>query len=486
MKSIGKISHPASMYFLLTMAVVFCSWILNVYGFGVADPETGEWIQVLSLLSPEGIRWSLRNVVSNFTGFAPLGMVLVALLGIGLARHSGFMDACIRKVVRGKHRAKAVLWCVIGCGLLSNVIGDAGYVILLPVASMLFQSVGLPPAAGIVVAYVSVACGYSANLLMSTMDPILAATTQGVADDAGLATVQVGALSNYYFFLVSTPLLAGVIYRVARRRLWPCGKEDSLPAVPGRSTQLSRKEGRALGLALWMGAFYLLVILLVTFSPWGILRGVSGGLLRSPFIAGALFLISLGIGLMGMIYGFASGRYRADADVVAGFQHPVKLLGVYLVIAFWASQMFACLSYSHLDTWLVLAGGGFMSEVLGRCAGLGALCLFTLYVAVANLFMVSATAKWSLLAAVFLPVMLANGLPADAIQCAYRIGDSATNAITPFMFYMPWVLAYLRQYDRTATCLTLLKRTWPFTVAVTLAWMALLAVWYVTGLPFGL
>lgn len=172
MKSKWRMPHPATMFLLLTMAVVFLSWICDIYGLKVTLPQSGEDIRVQSLLSPEGIRWWLRNAIKNFTGFAPLGMVIIAMFGLGVAQHSGFIDACIRLGVGNrKEKRKVILWVIV-LGLLSNVIGDGGYIILLPIAAMLFQWVGLHPIAGIVTAYVSVACGYSANIVLSTDGPV--------------------------------------------------------------------------------------------------------------------------------------------------------------------------------------------------------------------------------------------------------------------------------------------------------------------------
>lgn len=200
--------HPATMFFLLTLGVIFLSWIFDVYGLSVRLPHTGEEIRVQSLLSPEGIRWLLRHVVTNFTGFAPLGLVIVAMFGIGVAQHSGFIDACIRKGIRGRVRNPwRIILSVIVLGLLSNVVGDAGYIILLPIAATLFHSVGLHPIGGIIAAYVSVSCGYSANILLSTLDPMLAATTQEAADMTNVLGGRIGPLCNYYFFCVSTSLL---------------------------------------------------------------------------------------------------------------------------------------------------------------------------------------------------------------------------------------------------------------------------------------
>ncbi|GAE16678.1 aminobenzoyl-glutamate transport protein [Bacteroides pyogenes JCM 6292] len=340
------------MFFLLTLAVVFLSWICDIYGLKVTLPQSGEDIRVQSLLSPEGIRWWLRNAIKNFTGFAPLGMVIIAMFGLGVAQHSGFIDACIRMGVGKNHDKKKIIWGVIILGLLSNAIGDGGYIILLPIAAMLFQWVGLHPIAGIVTAYASVACGYSANIVLSTVDPLLAHITQ----EAALTLIgyqgNTEPLCNYFFMSVSTAVIAGVVYWVTIRYLLPALGEYGGKVKVEAYRPLSRKERRGIMMSVVVAAIYVAIILWLTFSSYGILRGVNGGLMHSPFIAGILFLLSLGIGITGMAYGFSSGNYRGDNDVIEGLTLPIKLLGVYFVIAFFAAQMFACFEYSiWINAW---------------------------------------------------------------------------------------------------------------------------------------
>ena len=485
MKSKWHMPHPATMFLLLTLVVIFISWIFDIYGLSVSLPQTGEEIRVQSLLSPEGIRWLLRHVVTNFTGFAPLGLVIVAMFGIGVAQHSGFIDACIRKSVRKQRQNPwRIVTCVIILGLLSNVVGDAGYIILIPIAATLFLSVGLHPIGGIITAYVSVSCGYSANILLSTLDPLIATTTQEAADQTNVSLGKIGPLSDYYFLFVSTFLLIFLIYYITRKNLLPA-LGDYMENVNFLGyKQLSRKERRAILGAFVVGLLYVMLILWATFSSWGILRGVNGGLIHSPFIVGILFLLSFGIGLMGMVYGFASGRYRTDGDVIEGLTQPMKLLGVYFVIAFFAAQMFACFEYSHLDKCIAILGADLLSSL--RLGSLWILILFILFTALINLIMVSATSKWAFMSFIFVPVLAGMGISPDVTQCAYRIGDSATNAITPFMFYMPLVLTYMQQYGKQSTYGSLLKYTWRYSLAILLAWTALFILWYITGLPLGL
>lgn len=484
MRNKWRMPHPATMFFLLTLVVIFLSWICDIYGMGVRLPQTGEYIRVQSLLSPEGIRWLLRHVITNFTGFAPLGMVVIAMFGVGLAQHSGFIDACIRRGLRNRQEKRKIILGVIFLGLLSNVVGDAGYIILLPIAATLFHSVGLHPVAGIITAYASVSCGYSANVMLTTVDPLIARTTQEAALIGGVSQGSIGPLSNYYFMLASTFLIAGIVYWITRRSLIP-----SLGVYNGGTRfesykQLSYKERRALLMAMFVGILYLVLIFCLTFTSFGILRGVNGGLIHSPFIAGILFLISLGIGLIGMTYGFGSGRYRSDGDVINALAQPMKLLGVYFVIAFFAAQMFACFEYSRLDKCLAILGANLLSSV--ELGALPTLVLFILFSAMINLIMVSATAKWAFMAFIFIPMFARMGISPDVTQCAFRIGDSVTNPIAPFMFYMPLVLTYMQQYDKHATYGSLLKYTWRYSFYVLIAWTLLFIFWYITRLPLGL
>ncbi len=483
MKSRWHTLHPATMFFLLTLAVVFLSWICDIYGLKVTLSQTGEDIRVQSLLSPEGVRWWLKNVITNFTGFAPLGMVVIAMFGVGIALHSGFIEACIRIVIGERKNTRKIIILVIVLGLLSNAIGDGGYIILLPIAAILFQWVGLHPVAGIVIAYVSVACGYSANIILSTMDPLLAHTTQEAA------LIQTGyqgntePLCNYFFMSASTIIITAIVYGISQRYLFPALGEYSGNMGNEKHRSLSRKERRGVIFAIVTACIYVGIILWFALSPYGILRGVNGGLMHSPLIAGILFLLSFGAAITGMVYGFVSGRYHSDNNVAEGFTRPIQLLGEYFVIAFFAAQMFSCFEYSHLDKCLIIMSANIFSSF--DFSPLFALITFIIFTAFINLIMVSATSKWALLSFIFIPIFYQKGIAPDMVQCAFRIGDSSTNAITPFLFYMPLALTYMRQYDKRITYIFLLKYTWRYSLAILGGWTVLFVVWYLLGLPIG-
>ncbi len=483
MKNRHRQLHPATLYFLLSVVVVLFSWMGDIYGLKEVLPATGEEIRIRSVLSAEGIRWFLRHVVTNFTGFAPFGMVVMVLFGLGVAEHSGFLQACARRFLHGPRSLHAVMLSVIVVGILSNVVGDAGYILLVPLAAFLFRAVGAHPVAGLVTAYVSVACGYSANLFVSTMDPLLSRITCDAVVASGVVAAPVGALSNSFFMGASTVLLMVLIFWLSRRLVHRLGAYES-ELFLSEPNPLSRKERRPFVLAWLVGLLYLLIIAFATFSPWGILRGITGGMTRSPFIVGALFLFSLGLGLMGVVYAFALGRYRTDADVVRGLTQQFPTMGVYFVLAFFASQLMACFSYSQLDKWIAVRGAWWLSSL--SLSGDAFLLLFIAVIAVLNLFMVSSTAKWSLLSFLFIPLFVGMGISPDWVQCAYRIGDSTTNAITPFMFYMPFVLACLLHYAPEIGYIDLFRYIWRYTLVIGLGWVAFFFGWYFLGFPLGL
>ena len=409
-------------------------------------------------------------------------MGIVARLGIGVAQHAGPIDVCMQSLSRDRHSRILAIWSVIILGILSNAIGDAGYIILLPISASLFYHNKLHPIAGIITAYVSVACGYSANIVLSTMDPLLARISGEVSETIGISQYQVGTLSNYLFMSASTLVIALIIYLITVKKLIPqTGASDY---TINTNWNLSRKERRALIISLSVGLLYLIIILFSTFSSFGILRGVSGNLMRSPFIMGILFLISFGLGLMGMVYGLCVAKYRSDIDIIEGFTKPMRLIGLYLVIAFFAAQMFACLEYSRIDKYLAIVGANMFYNV--DLSPLSLLVLFIIFCAFINLIMVSATSKWGIISFIFIPMFSTIGINPDMVQCAFRIGDSSTNAITPFLFYMPLVLAYMQQYNKQANYLTLLNYTWRYSLYTLLSWIVLFIVWYITRLPLGL
>lgn len=483
MRSRRGLIHPATLFILLTLGVVLLVWLFDIYGLSVYDAQSNSYLRVQNLLNAEGVRWLMRHSLSNFTEFAPLGMAIVSLLGIGIAEDSGYLEAASHQLLRWKIPSNAILVFIILLGVLSNVVGDMGYVFLIPLVAVLSPRFGIHPVASVLITFVSVACGYSANLMLSSMDPLLARITGEVSTLNGIVTVSTGSYINYYFLIASTFLITGVVFLLSKYRLIPQLEKREYTIEPMVRKVLSHREKRSLIISSAVGTLFLAVIMWLTFSSIGLFRGVSGELLRSPFIMGALVVLSSGLGLTGLIYGLSSGRYRNQLDVVKGLTVGVRQLSVFFVIVFFAAQFFACLAYTRLDQFVILYLGQLTAHLsLGVTSSL---VVFILYVTTVNLVMVSAVGKWALIAPVFIPLFWSMGVSPDILQAAYRIGDSATNGITPFLYYIPFVLAVLAQYKKKISFSFLFKNTWYFSVTILISWILLFFIWFELGIPFG-
>lgn len=475
--------HPATTYVLLLLFIIIASWICDIYGVRVTDPQTGGTIFIQNLLNAEGIRWLIKHVQSNFLSFDTFGMGVVTILGIGVAEHSGFINALTRQFTKHHYNQRTIILIVIIAGVCSSVMGDIGYILLLPIAVYLFKGAKLPQQAGIIVALVSVSCGFGANILITSIEPIIVRYTQEVAELNNISQSHIGIMSNYWFSVVSMIPQIYTIYRITTKHLIPqLLKKEPVSDEPNKS--LSKKEQHALRNALVFGAIYLVIVCIATFSPWGILRGVMGDLIHSPFIYGSLFIISFGIGMMGVVYGFSTNIYESDKDVIGGFTHLLKLLGNFLVISFFASQLFACISYSNLDEYLLVNAGQWFSSCRWTHPII-ALFIFILLTASLNLFVTSGTHKWSVLAYFAIPILSKLSISPDIVQSSFHIGDSVNTFITPFLPYAAWVLAWLIYFDKRSSFDTLIRYTWRYSLAMFSVWTGLFILWFALKIPFG-
>ena len=474
----NRLPPPTLLFMGLGVAVLLLSWLCAVLGVGAVHPITSEPISAVNLLSGEGLRRILLNTVSNFTSFAPLGTVLVAMLGIGIAERSGWLAALLRRIV-DMVPPSALCPAVVLAGILSSIAADTGYVVLIPLAALVFRSSGRSPLAGIAAAFAGVSAGYSANVIIGPLDAILA----GISSEAiALLHPQqsVSATANWYFIAVSTVVLTITATWVNRAlgesRLPPTDADADVTAMP----EAGPKEGRAMHRTAWCSAGILLLLLLAAVPQQGVLRLPGGG---SAVLSGMVVIVSLWAAVCGALYGYAAGTFRRGNDVVAAMEHSMRDMAGYLVLMFFAAQFVAWFDWTKLGIILAIAG----SEVL-RAMDLGVVTMllaFILTAAAINLFIGSASAKWALVAPIFVPMLALAGIAPEATQMAYRIGDSSTNIITPLMPYFAVVLAVARRYRQDLGVGTLIAMMLPYSVAFLLVWMLLFAVWMATGAPLG-
>ena len=479
----NALPHPATIFLLLALAVLGASALGSWAGLTAVHPGTGKTITVVNLLSIEGLHLVLERTVSNFTSFAPLGTVLVALLGIGVAEGSGLIGTLLRLLVLSAPR-KLLTFVVVLAGVLSNAASEVGYVLLIPLAAVIFLAAGRHPIAGLAAAFAGVSGGYSANLVLGTIDPPLAGLTQGAAPIVAPSHV-VSPPANYYLLAPSTFLVAAAGTWVTERLVVPrLGAYAGTEKAAGELRPLDASERKGLRNAVVVLGLFAAVILWGVVPEGGFLRDLkTGGVLHSPLLTAIVPFIFLGGALAGVAYGAGAGTMKNDAAVVKAMSRSMETLGSYMVLVFFAAQFVAWFNWSHLG----LIGAVQGAELL-KATGLGGIPLmlgFVVLSAGVNLLMGSASAKWAVMAPVFVPMLMLLGYTPELTQAAYRVGDSVTNVISPTMSYFALILATVQRYDAKAGLGTLIATMLPYTLVFFASWSLLLMGWIALDLPVG-
>lgn len=478
----NALPQPASLFVLLSVLVVLLSWVFHQLGVAVQNPVTQQIVAANNLLSVAGLQRFILGMLPNFIAFAPLGSVLVCLLGLSVAEHSGLLGAVLRLVVHATPRRLLTL-VVIFAGAMSHTAGDIGYVLLLPMSAALFLTVGRHPLAGIAAAFAGVSGGFAANLLLSPTDVILAGLTQEAARILNPAAT-VSPMANYFFLATSVLLVTAVATLVTERIVEPrlgayTGTMTPEPLVP-----LSVTEHRGLR---WAG-FALLalvgVILAGLLPTGGFLQDAAKpGFISSYFVRGLVFFIFV-IGVVpGLAYGLGAGTIRSEADVYKGMTKNMEVVAGYLVVIFFISQFVNLFNWTNLGMILAVSGADFLRALnLGPVSLLVGLVLLTTTI---NLFMGSAAGKWAILAPVFVPMFMLLGYSPELTQASYRVGDSCTNIITPLMSNFALVLMFVQRYEPRAGIGTITAMMLPYSISFLISWTILLMTWVVLGWPLG-
>lgn len=482
-KAGNALPHPATLFALFALAALLLSALGHFLGWEVIHPGTKELVRPVNLLSQQGIHRILLEMVENFTGFAPLGIVLVAMLGIGIAEQSGLIHAVIRLLVLNSPK-HLLTFVIVFSGILSNMAADVGYVLLIPLAGVIFIAVGRHPVAGMAAAFAGVSGGFSANLAIGTVDPLLAGLSQEAAQILDPSYL-VNPTANYYFMVASTFVIAFtgtfITDRVVEPRL---GKyKGSVVHQEGSFGALSKKEKKGL-LAALITILVITAVTLIGIIPQnGFFRGDDGGLLSSPLIRGVVAMLFISAGGSGLAYGFSTGTFKNDSDVVNGMADSMKTLATYLVLVFFAAQFVAYFKWSNLGIIMAVKGAGLlMSAEIGL---IPLMILFILLSATINMLMGSASAKWAILAPIFIPMFMIMGYSPELSQVVYRIGDSVTNVISPMMSFFALIIAFVQKYDPKAGIGTIIATMVPYSMAFLFVWILLLVAWLLLGFPLG-
>lgn len=488
--------HPITLFASLAIFIVILSGILGYFDMSVADPrpvgakgrEADGMIEVISLLNADGLRKIVTGLVTNFTGFAPLGTVLVALLGVSLAEHSGLLSTIMRSMVMNASK-RSVTVVIVFAGVVSNTASELGYVVMIPLAAMIFHSLGRHPLAGLAAAFAGVSAGYSANLLIGTVDPLLAGFTESSAQILD-PSYTVSAEVNWYFMIVSTFLVAAMGAYVTEKIVEPrLGKYNpSEASIDLGDQQLDKPSALEVKAMKWAGlAFVLLLgLLALTVVPAdGILRNQEDGLIKgSPFLKGIVVYIFITFAIPGFVYGKIAGTMNNDRDVIDAMAKSMSSMGLYIVLVFFAAQFVAFFKWTNLGTVLAVKGAALLQAT--GFDGPEVFVLFILMCGIVNLSLGSASAQWAITAPIFVPMLMLIGYSPEVIQAAYRIGDSVTNVITPMMSYFGLILAIGVRYKKDLGIGTLIATMLPYTLVFIVGWTLLFYVWvFLLGLPVG-
>ncbi|MDC8829872.1 AbgT family transporter [Alteromonas gilva] len=488
--------HPVTLFALLAVAIVILSGILGYFEVSVIDPRpegakgraVDGTIKVISLMSAEGLQRIVTGLVTNFTGFAPLGTVLVALLGVSVAEHSGLLSTAMRALVMNASK-RMVTFAIVFAGIISNTASELGYVVLIPLAAMIFHALGRHPLAGLAAAFAGVSAGYSANLLLGTVDPLLSGITQAASHMIDPDYV-VGPEVNWYFMFISTFLVATmgtlVTEKIVEPRLGKYDASDASERLDGQKIESpSKHEIRAMK---WAGVSFVAVcaVLALTIVPDnGILRHPeTGEVAGSPFLKGIVAFIFVTFAVPGFVYGKLAGTMKNDRDIIDAMAKSMSSLGLYITLVFFAAQFVAFFKWTNLGTVMAVEGAALL-QALGL-DGPEVFFLFILMCGVVNLSLGSASAQWAVTAPIFVPMLMLVGFAPEVIQAAYRIGDSVTNVISPMMSYFGLIMAMAAKYKKDVGMGTLIAMMLPYSLVFIVGWTLLFYIWvFALGMPVG-
>ena len=479
-KTGNRLPHPATLFAIFAIIVVIVSDVIHRAGITATHPGTGEIIKAISMLNGDGLRFMFVNVTDNFVYFPPLGIVMVAMIGIGVAEGSGLIAALLRHLVLSAPR-RLVTAAVVTAGILSHLASSVGYVVLIPLGAMVFAAFKRHPIAGLAAAFCGVSGGFGANFLIGSVDPILAGLSQGAAQLI-VPDMQINPAVNFYFMLASAfmVVLVGtwVTERFVEPRLGKYGGEvEELEIVTS-----NEKKG-----LIWAGSACAVVIaglLLATLPENGILRNPeTGSLLHSPFMDGLITAVLVFFLIPGLVYGIAVGTIKNDKDVIKKMTKSMKGLSGYIILVFFAGQFVYYFKNSNIGILLAIKGAELLKSI--GFTGIALLLSFVILSSFINFFIGSASAKWAIMAPIFVPMFMLLGYHPGITQAAFRIGDSVTNIITPMMSYFALIVAFAQKYDERYGIGTIIATMLPYSVVFSIFWLILLGVWVLLGLPTG-
>jgi aminobenzoyl-glutamate transport protein len=487
----NMVPHPAVIFFILAGIVIVLSQILYWLGtsvsYEVIDPVTDQVEQVTTpvkgLLTADGIRFIFTSPVRNFLNFNAVGVILVAMVGVGVAEEAGLISALIRKIVLVAPR-RAMTFILVFAGVLSSVASDAGYIVLIPLGAAAFLALGRHPLAGLAAAFAGVAALFGVNLLITPLDGVLTEITNDAIHIVN-PSLSIDLTANLWFSIVSSVLLSFVAAFITERIVEPgLGKyEGEVPAGSGEAMTADESKGlrRALYAFLAVTAF----VALITLPPGAPLRNPETGAIvgNSPFMDSLIIVIMIMFLAAGAAYGTAVGTIKSMNDAIAAISKTFAGLGGLLFLFLVISQFLAYFNYTNMATVAAVSLGDLLES-----ANIGAVPLligFVLMTTVIDVILGGAIPKWAIFAPIFVPLFMRLGVSPEVTLAAYRVGDSPVNPVTPLLAYFALIVVTAQKYRKDAGVGTIIAMMLPYTGIIWAVWTVLLVVWYLVGIPLG-
>lgn len=489
----NRLPDPTTLFVILAGIVLAVSFLAATANLSVTLPPTEEGgeervVEAENLLTGENIQRILLEMPDTFADFPPLALVLVVMFGIGVADKTGLVGTALRAFV-----SNVPDWllsaAVVFAGLMSSLAVDAGYVVVIPLGAVIFYGVGRHPIAGLAAAFAGVSAGFSSNLALTSLDPLLVGFTEPAAQIID-PEYSVPVTANYYLMVALVPVFtivgALITEKVIEPRLGKYEPEGEIEVDENKSITPEEKRG-----LLWAGVslvVYLILIALMVIPEQGILRDHDGPFETAiesfePFLNSMVALMLFFFFIPGLVYGLVTGQIKKDKDAVKMTNDTMADMGAYIVLAFVAAHFIAFFNWSNLDLILAVNGSDFLQWI--GFDGIWLIIGFLIVSATLNLFVGSASAKWAIMAPVFVPMLMNMGFSPELTQAVYRIGDSVTNVLTPLLPYFPLIIIFAQKYQKDAGIGTIIAAMLPYSVAFGIAGLIMLIIWILFGIPLG-